>query len=384
MALRAAELTRPSAGARIALQALAERMQPEALPDEIRRVVERRLQHVPAPEPLGFKAVERLLKDAWGAPVARVIGDVEREPFAVRPASQVHRATLLGGGAVAVKVLRPGLAASLRGELGLVDAVASLAGGALPGIDAARIAREVRERLLDELDLDYEGGVQRSFHRALRRHQELGVPAVHSDLTHESVLVSDWVEGTAAADLTDPAARDRAAALLVRFHVGAAVLGTVHADPDPRDALLDAGGRLWILDFGASRRVAPERVALAAAALDALAAGDARRLARLVAEIGWLAEADAHDGHTIAHRVLEPFLEGPARLDADSARAAGERALAHEEALLDLAGRGSVAPEDLWPLRMLGGLGATLTALGAECDWVALGREALRDGWGTA
>ena len=39
-------------------------------------------------------------------------------------------------------------------------------------------------------------------------------------------------------------------------------------------------------------------------------------------------------------------------------------------------------PADLWPLRMLAQLAATLAPLGATEDWLALGLDALRDGWG--
>jgi len=160
------------------------------------------------------------------------------------------------------------------------------------------------------------------------------------------------------------------------------VFGTVHADPDPRDALLDGDGRLWILDFGATRAVAPERVALAAGALDALVADDARRLGRIVAELGWLSEQDAHDGHAVARRIAGPLMEGPATFDADLARAAAARMRPERDELVRFATRTRLAPEDLWPLRMLGGLGVSLAELGATADWPALAREALHEGWG--
>lgn len=380
-ARRAAELTQATTTVRLALQDLAERVHLDMLPPDIRGPVARELERIAPPEPIAWRGVERLLRDAWGEPVGKIVGEIDKQPVSVRPASQVHRATLRDGGEVAVKLLRPRVAAAVRGELDLFDAVAALAGGVLEGIDAGAIAAEVRERVLDELDLEYEGGVQRSFHRALRRHPDLGVPAVHSALTAESVLVSDWVDGTPALVL-DGAARERAAELLVRFHLGAALFGTIHADPDPRDALLDAGGRLWILDFGATRQVAPERVALAAAALDALAAGDARRLAGIVAEIGWLPEREAHDGHPIAHRILGPLLEGgEVALDAATLRGFAERGFKERRELLGFAAKLTAPPQDLWPLRMLGGLGTALATLGASADWLALGRGALRDGW---
>jgi hypothetical protein len=163
--------------------------------------------------------------------------------------------------------------------------------------------------------------------------------------------------------------------------VGAAVFGTVHADPDPRDALLDGGGRLWILDFAATCPVAPERVALASRALDAFVADDARRLAGVVAEIGWLGEDDAREGHAVARQIAGPLLEGASTLDAGALRAMAERMRPERAELLGFATRGSLPPQDLWPLRMLAGLGATLGRLGATADWPELAREALRDGW---
>jgi hypothetical protein len=367
--------------ARLARTALAERAHLDAVPARLRPGVERLVAGAEAPEPLAFAEVERVLRDAWGAKPAKVLGALEREPVAVRPASQVHRGEDADGNAVAVKVLRPGLAQAVRADLALADAVAAIAGGVVPRLDAGALAAEVRERLLDELDLDYEGGVQRSFHRALRRHAELGVPAVEGELTGEHVLVSRWVDGRALPEL-DGDDRDRAAALYLRFHLGAAVHGTLHADPDPRDALLDAGGRLWVLDFGASRRVAPERLALAAAALDALAGDDPRRLGALLQELGWLPAEDGHEALVTARGVGGPLLDGDAVLDAAALRAAGERALDRAPELAALAVRGAVAPEDLWPLRMAGQLVAALGTLGASADWVGLARSALRDGWG--
>ena len=376
----ALDLVASAPSSRLARTTLAERVDLEAVPRPLRDHVARAVDGAEPAEPLAFAEVERVLRDAWGANPSKVLAELEREPAAVRPASQVHRGVDSEGNAVAVKVLRPGLAAAVRADLAVADAVVAIAGGVVPRLDPAALAAEVRERLLDALDLEYEAGVQRSFHRALRRHPELGVPAVDGALASEAVLVSRWVDGIALEDL-EGEARDRAAELFLRFHVGAALFGTVQADPDPRDALLDAGGRLWILDFGASRRVVPERVALTAAALDALAADDGRRLGALLAQLGWLEADDGHEALRLARELAGPLLGADALLDAAALRAAGERALDRRAALAGLAVRSSLAPEDLWPLRMAAQLVAVLATLGARGDWLGLARTALRDGW---
>jgi hypothetical protein len=61
--------------------------------------------------------------------------------------------------------------------------------------------------------------------------------------------------------------------------------------------------------------------------------------------------------------------------------AIGRRAAGLPEATVDLAMRGSVAPEDLWPLRGAALAFGTIARVGAEGDWLELTLRALRDGW---
>ena len=174
------------------------------------------------------------------------------------PGAQVHRGSLAGE-PVAVKVLRPGLAASVRQDMALLELLAGPLGSAFPGVDPAAATREFRDRVLEELDLEHEAEVQRRFHRALRGHPFLSVPSPVMRLCHESVLVSEWADGASLWDAPDP---DRAAARLVAFGIGAAVtLGVSHADLHPDNVLVGTDGGLTILDFGATRRVDRERVA---------------------------------------------------------------------------------------------------------------------------
>ena len=143
---RAGELLESTTGVRLALQGIKQRVDIAALPPEIRNGVAMRLARVADPEPLTWREVEGTLREAWGAKPDKAMARLDRKPVAVRPASQVHRGETEDGVEVAVKVLRPGVAAALRNELGLADAAAAILGVALPAVDAAALAREVRER----------------------------------------------------------------------------------------------------------------------------------------------------------------------------------------------------------------------------------------------
>ena len=380
--LRAADRLATTTMARLVLQQIARVVDPAHVPAELRGPVLERLRGAGEPEPLAWRAIEGRLKRAWGEPPGRVLDDVDERPAAVTPAAQLHHA-VIDGDDVAVKVRRPGVAEAVRGDLALLDVVAQLLAGLAPRADVGALAAEVRERALDELDLEHEATSQRAFHRALRRHEDLHVPAPRTDLAREDVLVAEWVEGTSVRALQGGPedARRRVAELAMRFFLGAAQHGTVHADPDPDDVLLLDDGRVAVLDYGAVARVPSARAARFADLLEALAAGDDHAGGGALAELGWLRGTDAPKAVAHARRALAPLLESPARLDPQALAAAGSRALDVAPDLLPLLPRTAVPPGDLWPLRGTGALALLLARLDVEADWVALATRALREGW---
>jgi predicted unusual protein kinase regulating ubiquinone biosynthesis (AarF/ABC1/UbiB family) len=333
-----------------------------------------------ASEALSDRDVHRILRDAWGTRPEDELDDLEADPVAVTPGAQVHRAWLEGK-PVAVKVLRPGLAASVRQDLSLLELLAGPLGSAFPGVDPAAATREFRERVLEELDLEHEAEVQRRFHRELRRHPFLSVPAPVTRLCHESVLVSEWADGVQLRDAPDS---DLCASRLIAFGIGAAVkVGVSHADLHPDNVLVGPDGELTILDFGATRRVDRERVAGAIGVLDALAAADGEALGIAMSALGWLPAAHGPAAIELARHALGDLGQpGAARLDDAAVIAARDRALRRPDLIGELLVAGSPPAEDLWPARGFAVMFSTIARIGATGDWLALLRAALSDGWG--
>jgi hypothetical protein len=331
-----------------------------------------------AGEPVSAKRIEQALREAWGTPPADELDDFDRDPVAVTATCQVHRG-VLDGAPVAVKVLRPGLARSVRQDLALLDSLLAPLGAAFPALDARAVLAEFRERMLDELDLEQEATAQRRFHRALRGHATLMVPAPVMRLAHAGVLVSEWVDGTPLSQAAD---RDGAAAQLVQFALGATAVGIVHADPDPDDVLVLRDGRLGILDFGAWCAVDRDRVLLATAAFDAFCARDVDAFARAVDDLGWLPAGHAAAALDVIDLALGDLAgPGAVRLDGDAVRAARDRLIDQPEAIVELILHGALPPQDLWPARGVAQLFATIARVGATGDWRELIGDALHDGW---
>ena len=386
LAETALKLARSAPSGQLALARLAEAIDPlwlwepwnRELADELARA-ERA-----ASEPVGFAAIERALRQAWGTAPARELDELTREPVAVTPIAQVHRG-VLDGDPVAVKVLRPGVDGRVRQDLVLLDALARPLGAALPGFDAGGMIAEVRERVLEELDLESEAEAQRRVHRALRDHPALHVPAPVGRLGHHTVLVTPWLAGTPLA-ATSGRERDRSAAIYAAFVLGSARFGLVHAAPARLDAVVLGDGRVAVLDFGATGAVDEARVTTAADALDSLAGDDASGFGDALQRLGVLSAAAGEDALALARHGLGRFAEpGPVRLDVEAVLAARDRLGEHGDELARLATSLALQPSDLWPLSGIAQVyGAIARAGGASADWLSLARASLREGWNAA
>jgi tRNA A-37 threonylcarbamoyl transferase component Bud32 len=376
----AMRLARTAPSGRIALARLAGAIELEWIPLPWGREIVAELEAAAAsiPQPLERKRVHEILERAWGTKPADELDALEDEPAAVTPISQVHRG-VLDGETVAVKVLRPGLAASVRQDLSVLEGLLAPLGAAFPALDAAAILREVRQRVQDELDLEQEATMQRRFHRALRNHPSLHVPAPVSRLAHENVLVSEWIDGVPFAQAPN---RDQASATLVAFAIGAAREGVVHADLLPDDVIVTGDGKLGILDFGASATIDRARTELIATAVDAFAQDDESAFGDALSALDALDREHAPIALSLLRTALgELGGETPARLDSAAIVAARDRLLGCGDQIARLVAVGRLAPEDLWPLRGAATLFATIARVGATAPWRELVREALRTGW---
>ncbi len=329
-------------------------------------------------EPIPFKRVERILRDAWEVPASDELDELEADPVAVTPGAQVHRG-VLEGKPVAVKVLRPGLASAVRQDLVLLEGLMGPLSSAFPALDAAALLRELRERTLEELDLESEATAMRRVHRALRNHPFLSVPAPVMRLAHEDVLVSEWVDGSSFWEAEDP---DAAAARLIVFSFGAARFGLVHAELTPEDVLVLPDGGLAIIDFGATAQLPAERLNLMAAAVEAFAADDVSAFGTALVQLGSLPAEHAALALNVARHALGPLASTePSRLDSPAVIAARDRLFQCEAELGELINAGTLPPEDLWPARSSAQLFATIARVGASGPWLELVRGALSQGW---
>ncbi|MEX2413345.1 MAG: AarF/ABC1/UbiB kinase family protein, partial [Thermoleophilaceae bacterium] len=210
-------------GAAMKIGQLASFVDTDFLPEEYRELYQDKLANLRSHAPsMPWKKVKAVLDEEWEEPVEELFEDFDQEATAAASIGQVHRATLPDGRAVAVKIQYPGVAEALRADMQNAGMLMRLAKAIAPGLDARAAAAELKERVLEELDYEYEAQNQRAFSRGYRGHPFIYVPDVITRLSRRRVLVTEWVDGVGFDDVKrlPQDERDRFAEIVFRFCFG--------------------------------------------------------------------------------------------------------------------------------------------------------------------
>ena len=331
----------------------------------------------PPHAPVGFDRVRRVIEKDAGVRLRELFDDIEEEPFAVASLGQVHRAQTNEGDDVAVKVQDPGTADAVAAGLRDMGLIAPILKRVAPGLDAGALLAEIRERISEELDYEVEAQHQRRLERRFRGHPHVRVPHVHTDLSTRRVLVAEYVEGRPASDLGE-AERDRVGEIAFRFYLGLAWRdGLVAGDPHPDHCVLDADGRVCLLDFGLLRERDAGTVAGERDIMRALADGDAEAMLDGLTALGYGPDPGARD--TVFEHLTAAgewlIANGFRRLDPASAEQIFAVGYPPASPYFDTMRRLSIPPPTLLMRRVELQMLRLLGNLRAGADWGAIAAE---------
>ncbi len=285
-----------------------------ALPDQLIAPYREQLVRLQeAAPPMDPATTRRVLVEQLGPDWAGLFTSFDEIPAAAASVGQVHKAVWSDGRTVAVKIQYPWAEQAIRADLRQIRRLSRALGSLVSGIDVRPLMDEMRDRLLEELDYEYEAAAQTAFVAAFADDPEIVVPQVVD--ARKQVLVSEWLDGTPLSQVIatgTQAERDRAGLLFSRFHFSSpGRAGLLHADPHPGNYRMTADDRLGVLDFGAAARLPGGLPASVGVVLQAGLVGDrAGMLAGLRAE-GFVRDQVDLDADEL-YEYLSPFVE-PAR-----------------------------------------------------------------------
>ncbi len=269
------------------------------VPEEFREEFQAKLAELRDAAPkVSFKDMKKVIEASYGEKLENVFESFDPVPIAAASIGQVYRAHLEGGRCVAVKVQYPGVAAAVRADLQNLGVILRLMRRVAPGLDAKAIGAEIRSRIEEELDYELEASNQRRLARVFRGHPFIVVPEVLTELSHERVVVSEFVEGRGFEEMKQlaQADRDRIAEIVFRFYFGCMYRHhQFSGDPHPGNCMLMADGRMAFLDFGLFKTIDARAAEFE---LEAQRLAVERRAADLVAHMhrgGWVGDPSYYD-----------------------------------------------------------------------------------------
>ena len=244
----------------------------------------------PLPPGTAAEAVEREL----GVPLGAVFSQFDAEPVAAASIAQVHRARLVSGELVAVKVRRPGIEATINRDLAILHQLARLADRYLPDAELfqpANLVGEFARSIRRELDLAREGRTIDRFASNFAGDSTVRFPRVFWPQTTSAVLTLEFIEATKILDVRQAPAGAFDLSLIAR-RGGDLMLkqvlrhGLFHADPHPANIFILPGNIVCFLDFGNVGHLdRPLRDGLAAV-VEAVLAEDAEKMSHALQAIG--------------------------------------------------------------------------------------------------
>ena len=233
---------------------------PDLLPVEFIQELGKLQDHVP---PFEYAQVKDIIERELGVPLGQLFKDFEETPLASASIGQVHRARLVDGDVVVVKVQRPGIRKTIEVDLEIMLHLATLMERHLKAMEIhrpTRIVEEFARTLEKELDYTIEAAHTERFAMQFIGDTTVYVPKIYREATTSRVLTMEYVSGIKASEIArlDEAGLDRREIARRGFDLimkQVFVHGFFHADPHPGNIFILPGNVICYLDFGMMGRI---------------------------------------------------------------------------------------------------------------------------------
>ena len=213
-------------------------------------------------DPMPYQTVLETLSSEYGRPIGEIFEHIDPTPLGSASLAQVHRATLLTGEDVAVKVQRPGVRETMAQDVSIMRSIARLATRVMPSaqvVDLGGVVEELWDTFESETDFLVEARNLAEFKRFCQPYAYMDCPKPYMDLCTEHVVVMDYVEGISVSHPEQLIAagydlKEIGTKLVDNYATQVLDDGFFHADPHPGNIII-AGGQIVLIDLGMTGRL---------------------------------------------------------------------------------------------------------------------------------
>lgn len=259
---------------------------PDLFPPHLTKALEKLQDDVGA---FGQKHVTRTFLEEFGELPEQVFASFEPEPIASASVAQVHRAVLMDGTEVAVKVRRPYLEEIVAFDLRVMRLFARIV-CIVPSMRLLAPVESVEEfarSIRAQIDFKIEAANNRRFRENFADDRDVTFPVLVEDYCSSRILTMHYVSGVKVLDFhhsdADPTRLAR-----IGFHTLLKMVfedGFVHADLHPGNIFITESNEVVLLDLGLTAEISEHDRVSFARFFGAWAAGDGKAMTRFMLEI---------------------------------------------------------------------------------------------------
>lgn len=274
--------------------------------------------------PFSDPDINSLIREAIESPASEIFSAVDKNPLASASVAQVHKATLLSGEEVVIKVLRPGIEKIVSADLSLLKQVAEFVESFVEVGKRLRLVEVVSDYehvILNELDLRAEAANTSQLRQNFEGSQQLYVPKIYWEFTRKNLLVMERIHGVPVTDIENIEASGIDLKQLAEngvniFFTQVFEHNFFHADMHPGNIFVatdNPGNAQYIaIDCAIIGTLSKDDQEYLAKNLLAIFKRDYRRVAELHVECGWVPkETSVSEFESAMRTVCEPIFEKP-------------------------------------------------------------------------
>lgn len=180
-------------------------------------------------------------------------------PFASASIGQVHLAHAKDGAVLAIKIQYPGIKSSIESDINNVARLLRYSRLLPKHLDLVPVLDEAKKQLLDETSYFREAESSQRYQKTLNKDNKFIIPNIFSDLSTDSILTTQYVQGQAIDKIESLDQRTKnniVSQLIELFFEELFTYQLMQTDPNIANYLFSkAQNKLILLDFGATREI---------------------------------------------------------------------------------------------------------------------------------
>lgn len=243
--------------------------------------------------PLSYQEILDILNEEYDKKLFEIFLNIDRKELGSASIAQVHKATLIDGTKVVIKVQRPNIKEKMTTDIRLLKKAMKMLhvqSFVKNIIDLDSSLDELLKTTLEEINFLTEASHIDEFYKNNKEYKYIKVPKVYKNLTTEHVLVMEYIDGYKISN-TDKLIEegydlDEIGSKLADNYINQAITeGYFHADPHP-DNIIITDGKIAFIDFGMMGRLSNKNRELLEKCIYAILVDDVKEVEKILLILG--------------------------------------------------------------------------------------------------